>query len=121
MRTSILVSNPRRVWHGQGCVAILQGNTTQDALPTWALFAQVKGYPANPKTIGHAIRKRGLDLKLRQIDVVKIIGCHKLTVVHWERGHGTPRVNRLVSIVRFLVSIPNGGMVLLRVRNRFVF
>jgi len=33
-------------------------------------FAQVKGYSANPKTIGEAIRKRRLDLDLRQMDDV---------------------------------------------------
>jgi len=39
----------------------------------------VKGYPANPTTIGEAIRKRLLDLDLKQVEVAKLIGCDQLT------------------------------------------
>jgi DNA-binding XRE family transcriptional regulator len=70
--------------------------------PHGPYFSQVKGYPADPKTIGQAIRKRRLDLDLRQIDVAKIIGCHELTIVNWEKGHRTPRIKQMPSIVRFL-------------------
>jgi hypothetical protein len=35
-------------------------------------FTAMKGYPASPKTIGEMIRKRRLDLDLRQIDFIKI-------------------------------------------------
>lgn len=74
---------------------------------------QVKGYPANPKTIGEAIRKRRLDLELRQIDVAKIIGCNELTVVNWERGHRTPRIEHMANIVQFLGHnpLPGGGTI----------
>jgi DNA-binding transcriptional regulator YiaG len=70
--------------------------------PLGPYFTQVKGYPANPKTIGEAIRKKRLDLELRQIDVAKTIGCHELTVVNWEKGHRTPRVNHMAGVIRFL-------------------
>src|ERR1700730_7996784 len=65
-------------------------------------FAQVKGYSANPKTIGEAIRKRRLDLDLRQIDVAKIIACHELTVVNWEKGRWTPNIKHMPGILQFL-------------------
>jgi transcriptional regulator with XRE-family HTH domain len=74
--------------------------------PYGPYFAQVKGYPANPKTIGEAIRKRRLDLGLRQIDVAGIIDCDELTIVHWEKGHRIPRINHMTGIVRFLGYIP---------------
>ena len=50
-------------------------------------FTQVKGYPATPKTVGEAIRKRRLDLNLRQIDVAAIIDCDEISVV---KGAGLP-------------------------------
>jgi transcriptional regulator with XRE-family HTH domain len=70
--------------------------------PHGPYFSQVKDYPANPKTIGQAIRKRRLDLDLRQIDVAKIIGCHELTIGNWEKGCRTPHINHMVGIIRFL-------------------
>jgi hypothetical protein len=33
--------------------------------------------------IGEVIRKRRLDLGLRQIDVAKFIACNEMTVVNW--------------------------------------
>src|ERR1043166_9367221 len=73
-------------------------------------FVQRKNYPTNPKTIGEAIRKRRLDLGLRQVDVAKEIGCDEMTVVNWEKGHSTPRINYLANVVKFLGfdPFPNG-------------
>lgn len=65
-------------------------------------FARVKGYPASPRTIGESIRKRRLDLGLRQIDVARIIGCNEMTIVNWEKGHTCPRVNKMTGVYRFL-------------------
>ena len=48
------------------------------------------------------IRKRRLDLGLRQVDIAKIIGCSELTIVNWEKGYTTPRVNHMAGVVRFL-------------------
>ena len=58
--------------------------------PRGLYFTQVKDYPAHPKTTGEAIRKRRLDLGLRQIDVAKVVGCNELMVVNWEKGYRTP-------------------------------
>ena len=65
-------------------------------------FRAQTGYPASPKTIGEAIRKRRLDLGLKQRDAAKMIGCNYLTIVNWEKGHFTPRVNHMAGLVRFL-------------------
>jgi len=52
--------------------------------------------------LGEEIRKRRLDLNLRQIDVAKIIGCDEMTVVNWEKGYSSPRINRMAKVVEFL-------------------
>lgn len=70
--------------------------------PLGPYFIQVKGYPANPKSIGEAIRKRRLDLKLRQVDVAQIIGCDEMSIVNWEKGHTTPAVDRMAGVIQFL-------------------
>ena len=38
------------------------------------------------------IRKRRLDLGLRQIDAAKMIGCEEMSVVNWEKG-ATPHAS----------------------------
>nr|AEH26506.1 hypothetical protein [uncultured Acidobacteria bacterium A11] len=65
-------------------------------------FQLQTGYTTSPKTVGEAIRKRRLDLKLRQLDAAKIIGCDEMSVVNWERGYRHPSVNHMAGIVSFL-------------------
>lgn len=73
----------------------------------WGPYStEKKSYPASPKTLGEEIRKRRLDLNLRQIDVAKIVGCDEMTVVNWEKGHSSPRINRMAKIVEFLGFTP---------------
>jgi transcriptional regulator with XRE-family HTH domain len=48
------------------------------------------------------IRKRRLDLGLPQVDVAKTVGCDELTVVNWEKGHSSARVNHLARVADFL-------------------
>jgi transcriptional regulator with XRE-family HTH domain len=81
--------------------------------PQRPYFTQVKKYPANPKTIGEAIRKRRLDLGLRQVEVAKMIGCDEMSIVNWEVGHSTPRINRVPDVIRFLGCnpLPTGGTI----------
>jgi transcriptional regulator with XRE-family HTH domain len=80
----------------------------------------VTGYPTIPKTIGEMIRKRRLDLKLRQLDVAKQIGCDEMTVVNWEKGHHHPRVNHMAGVITFLGfnPFPNCDTVAQRLVNR---
>ena len=80
------------------CYLVLRGVRCPHGL----YFTEKKGYPASPKTIGEMIRKRRLDLGLRQIDVAKIIGCDEMSMVNWEKGHSTPRVNHMAGVVGFL-------------------
>jgi transcriptional regulator with XRE-family HTH domain len=69
----------------------------------WGPYAtEKKGYPTTPKTLGDEIRKRRLDLNLRQIDVAKIVGCDEMTVVNWEKGYASPRINHMLKVVEFL-------------------
>lgn len=58
--------------------------------PIGCYFTEKKGYPANPKTIGEMIRKHRLDLGLLQREVAERIGCDKMTMVNWEKGHRMP-------------------------------
>jgi DNA-binding transcriptional regulator YiaG len=69
----------------------------------WGPYAtEKKGYTTNPKRLGDEIRKRRLDLNLRQIDVAKIIGCDEMTVVNWEKGYASPRIHHMAKVVEFL-------------------
>ena len=69
----------------------------------WGPYStEKKGYPATPKTMGEEIRKRRLDLNLRQIDVAKIVGCDEMTVVNWEKGYASPRIHHMPKVVEFL-------------------
>jgi hypothetical protein len=54
---------------GHGCATFCRTTLHGMRSQTGPYFTKVKGYPANPKTIGEAIRKRRLDCGLRQIDV----------------------------------------------------
>ena len=65
-------------------------------------FRKVKGYPLDPRTISEAISKRRLDLGLRQVDVAKLIGCDKTSVVNWEKGHTSPRANKIAGVKKLL-------------------
>ena len=64
----------------------------------------LKGYPSDPKTIGEAMRKRRLDLGLRQIDVANLVGCNEMTVVNWEKGYTNLRPDKIARVKRFLAS-----------------
>ena len=49
------------------------------------------------------IRKRRLDLGLRQADVAEIVGCDKMTVVNWEKCHtALPHIRHMAGVVQFL-------------------
>ena len=82
-------------------------------------LTEKKGYPTNPKTIGEMIRKRRLDLGLRQIDAAKMIGCDEMSIVNWEKGHRSPRVNHMAGVVEFLGFNPfqNGDTMAHRLIN----
>ena len=70
--------------------------------PQGPYFKARTAYPEVPKTVGEAIRKRRLDLGIRQVDAARIIGCNVMSVVNWEKGHIQPRVDHMPGIVSFL-------------------
>jgi transcriptional regulator with XRE-family HTH domain len=97
------------------CYLVLRGVRC----PHGPYLTEKKGYPTSPKTIGEMIRKRRLDLGLRQVDVANIIGCDEMSIVNWEKGHTAPRVNRVAGVVKFLGfnPFPNGDTLAQRLVN----
>jgi DNA-binding XRE family transcriptional regulator len=71
-------------------------------------------YPKELKTIGDHIRKRRLDLELRQRDVAQLLGVHVATVTNWELGRGELALRHLPGLVAFLgygpVTAPQGSL-----------
>ena len=67
---------------------------------------EVKGYPAHPQTIGEHMKKRRLDLGLKQTEVAAQLGMHFASLQLWERGIGDPGVKSLPGIIRFLGHVP---------------
>ncbi len=59
-------------------------------------------YPPILAGVGDHLRKRRLDLGLRQRDVADRIGSDTTTVTNWELGHTEPGFGWMPAIVRFL-------------------
>ena len=58
--------------------------------------------------LGEHLRKRRMDLGLRQSDVADRIGVGAQTVNYWEKGHFNPEVQYVPQIVTFLGYDPFG-------------
>ena len=65
------------------------------------------GYPEEPKTVGEHLKKRRLDLGLRQKDVAAALGANQKTYETWEQGKHEPEVRYWPGIIRFLGYDPN--------------
>lgn len=73
------------------------------------LTAKIPPNPAYPKkleTIGHHLRKRRLDLKLKQEDVARRIGLDVVSIHKWETNKCTPQVRYFPRIIDFLGYYP---------------
>jgi Helix-turn-helix len=84
----------------------------KDALPPWPVLhpgKRLSGQSEDHRRGDSEETTRPQPSALRQIDVAKIIGCHELTVVNWEKGYRTPRINHVAGIIRFLGYDPPGG------------
>jgi transcriptional regulator with XRE-family HTH domain len=59
------------------------------------------------------IKKRRLDLNLKQSEAAELIGCDKLTVANWETGRSSPRIIHMSGVVRFLGfnPLPTGSTI----------
>jgi transcriptional regulator with XRE-family HTH domain len=77
----------------------------------------MKGYPTEVKAIGDHLKKRRIDLNLKQREVAIEIGVCFASIQLWERGIGEPGVKQFPAIIRFLGYVPfpqivgNGGRI----------
>jgi transcriptional regulator with XRE-family HTH domain len=75
----------------------------------WTLKAKRPLHSAYPKeinTLGDHIRKRRLDMGLRQRDVARQIGVNKDTIYNWEMNRTEPEVRLIPGIIKFLGYAP---------------
>lgn len=68
-------------------------------------------YPTELRTLGAQLRKRRLDLGLRQKDVARVLGVDEATVYNWERHRTAPASRFFPNIFTFLTSLekPTGA------------
>lgn len=60
----------------------------------------------NPQTIGKHLKKRRLELKIRQKDVAKLIGVSEDSVTYWENERSVPQIQFYPKIIDFLGYYP---------------
>lgn len=79
-----------------------------------------EGYPAEPATLGEHLKRRRLDLCLRQTDVAQKLGANKKTYENWEQGRYEPETRFLPGILGFLGydPRPEGATLGQRIRRR---
>jgi transcriptional regulator with XRE-family HTH domain len=65
-----------------------------------------RGYPEEPRTLGEHLKRRRLDLRLRQCDVAAELAVTAQTVSHWESGKHPPPVRLIPGIQTFLGFCP---------------
>ena len=61
-----------------------------------------KEYPKNPVTIGEHLKKRRLDLKMKQPEVAKIIGVCSNVISRWETNREKPTRKHIQAIENFI-------------------
>lgn len=69
----------------------------------------VQGVPHQLRTIGDHVRKRRVELGLRQKDVGDLVGAAKPTVAGWEARGMRPRPDVLARVVELLGYTPNAA------------
>jgi magnesium chelatase family protein len=60
----------------------------------------------NAGTLGAKLKRRRLELGLRQIEAAERMGISEHTIVHWERGTTKPEITRYPAIISFLGHEP---------------
>lgn len=63
-------------------------------------------YPRELKTLGNKIRKRRLDLELRQDEAAPVFGVQRTTISNWERGASQVQRRLLPAVYEFLGYCP---------------
>jgi transcriptional regulator with XRE-family HTH domain len=64
------------------------------------------GCPDKPQTIGEHLKKRRIELGLKQTEVASLLGVHRGSVQLWEQGRGEQGVRSFPAIIRFLGYVP---------------
>ena len=88
------------------------GRTYRGSLPSCGIHLRApkplpKAYPRQLKTIGDHIRKRRLDLELRQVDVAQRLGVSVASVGDWEAGETSPSIHFTPKVIEFLGFNPH--------------
>jgi DNA-binding XRE family transcriptional regulator len=63
-------------------------------------------YPKTLDTLGNHLRKKRLDLGLRQKDVAKLLGADETSVYNWERNANDATLRFSAKIIKFLGYCP---------------
>ena len=66
----------------------------------------IKGYPANPETIGEHLKKRRMELSLLQKDVALQFMVSEETISNWEIGRAEPQIRHAPVVIAFLGYYP---------------
>jgi transcriptional regulator with XRE-family HTH domain len=66
----------------------------------------IKGYPREPKTLGERIRKRRMDLGLKQKELAQELQVDEMSIVNWEKNRTTPATCFIPRIIQFLGYSP---------------
>jgi len=69
------------------------------------------GYPVEIKTIGDRIKKRRLDLGLRQKDVADQFGVSISNIAYFERNAAFPSLSLMQKVIGFLGYNPYGDLI----------
>jgi transcriptional regulator with XRE-family HTH domain len=69
-----------------------------------------KGIIIEPHTFAEHMKKRRQELALSQRAVAELLGVTPFTVLNWENGNTTPRVEAMPAIIGFLGYDPSGAV-----------
>lgn len=78
----------------------------------------LEGYPVKVKTFGERIRKRRLDLGLRQDDLAEMLGVSRTSVAYWERNVSFPNLSVMPQLAEFVGYNPYGDLLKLEAPER---
>jgi DNA-binding XRE family transcriptional regulator len=59
-------------------------------------------FPLIAVTLGEKLRKKRAELKLRQIELARLLGVSMVSISRWERDIGVIRASHRTDILRFL-------------------
>ncbi len=81
-------------WHCTGTHAV----ENYKQLEALKITFRVSRFPAT--TFGQRIRKRRLEMGLKQVEVAGLLGVNPRTVVNWEKDRTTPRSPEMEAVVQ---------------------